>query len=237
MRTNALVRNPFLLSQIPAPLQAAGYSGVVYGVLANDPAFVSALGNRVHQPPYKGPPRAPVLYMKPRNTLAPSGSAVSVPATPGEFEVGASLGLVIGRTACRLSESSALSHVCGLVAVTDLSIPHDNFYRPALRLKARDGSCLISPFSTPLDAIDDPDSLEITVRIDAEVAQVTSTQGMVRPVSKLLAEVTEFMTLQPGDILLLGTRVGAPRVRAGQKLAVAIAGIAPVEATVQEESE
>ena len=55
-------------------------SGVVYGTLLNDPAALAALGEAVNAPPYKAPPRAPVLYLKPRNTLAADGAAVAVPA-------------------------------------------------------------------------------------------------------------------------------------------------------------
>ena len=67
--------------------------GTVYGVALNDPADIAALGEAVHQPPYKTPPQAPVLYLKPRNTWAASGDvvrflAVLVIATPCPLLIG-----------------------------------------------------------------------------------------------------------------------------------------------------
>ncbi len=195
-------------------------SGVVYGTLLNDPATLAALGDAVHAPPYKAPPQAPVLYLKPRHTLAGSGAAVEVPADGGELEIGATLGLVIGRTACRVTEMDALAHVGGVVLVADLCVPHTAVYRPCVRLRARDGSCLIGPRVVSGKAVADPNAIELTVRVDGRVAQTVRTAAMTRPAARLLRDVTEFMTLRPGDLLLLGLAAGAPRARAGQAFSI-----------------
>jgi 5-oxopent-3-ene-1,2,5-tricarboxylate decarboxylase/2-hydroxyhepta-2,4-diene-1,7-dioate isomerase len=212
-------------------------SGVVYGTLMNDPAALAALGDAANHPPYKAPPQAPVLYLKPRNTLAPSGASVAVAAEAGEFEIGAALGLVIGRTACRVGPAQALDHLAGYVIVADLSVPHDSCYRPSIRFKARDGSCLIGPQVVPRDAVANPDGLAIEVAIDGRIAQRANTAGMVRGAAQLLADVTEFMTLRPGDILLLGVSYGAPRARAGQRFAIDIAGLGRLEGVLVAEHE
>src|SRR6185312_7900572 len=98
------------------------FSGVVYGVLHNDRAALAALGDAVDAAPYKGAPRAPVLYVKPRNTLAGPGAAVVVPVEAEALEIGAGVGLVIGRTACRVREDAALDHIAGCVIVADVSV-------------------------------------------------------------------------------------------------------------------
>ncbi len=211
------------------------YSGVVYGTLMNDPAALAALGDAVMQPPYKAAPKAPVLYIKPRNTLAGPGASVVVPAEPGELEIGASLGLVFGRTACRVSEDMALEHLAGFVIVADLSVPHGSFYRPSIRFKARDGSCLIGPRMVPRHEVPDADALAVQVGVDGCVVQSTSTAGMRRGVTRLIADVTEFMTLRAGDILLLGVPAGAPRARAGQRFAIEIAGMGRLEGALVDE--
>ena len=120
--------------------------GTVYGTLLNHRDALAALGAAVHAPPYNAPPTAPVLYIKPRNTWVGAGEAVVVPAGVDELEIGATLGLVIGRTACRVREAEALSFVAGYVIVNDVSIPHASFYRPSLRFKARGTFCPIGPF-------------------------------------------------------------------------------------------
>jgi 5-oxopent-3-ene-1,2,5-tricarboxylate decarboxylase/2-hydroxyhepta-2,4-diene-1,7-dioate isomerase len=212
-------------------------SGVVYGTLLNDAPALAALGDAVHQAPYKAPPKAPVLYIKPRNTLASCGAAVEVPQEGGELEIGAALGLVVGRTACRVAEAQALEHLAGYVIVADLSVPHTRFYRPSVRFKARDGSCLVGPQVVPRSAVADPDALAIEVTIEGRVVQRADTSGMRRGAAKLLADVTEFMTLHPGDVLMLGVPHGAPRARAGQRFAIEIAGLGRLDGTLVAERE
>lgn len=204
-------------------------SGVVYGVLLNHRPALAALGDAVNAPPYKAPPKAPVLYVKPRNTLAASGDMVLVPADAPELEAGACLGIVIGRTACRVNEADALEFVAGYTIVNDVSVPHASFYRPSIRFKARDGFCPIGPGVTPSTRIPDPDALAVRVHVDGEPVHRTTTDDRQRPVARLLADVTEFMTLGPGDLLLLGVSAGAPRVRAGQHVAIEIDGLGRLE--------
>ena len=204
-------------------------SGVVYGTLLNDPAALAALGDTVNAPPYKAPPRAPVLYLKPCNTLASSGFSVTVPIDAGEFEIGGSLAMVIGRTACRVRLEDAMSHVAGFTLVADLSVPHDSFYRPSVRFKARDGSCIVGPRVVPRTAIADPGAQMLHISIDGERKHTARIASMQRSAAELLQDVTEFMTLRPGDILMLGVAFGAPRARAGQAFTVDCAGIGQLQ--------
>ena len=74
-----------------------GLSGIVYGTLLNQRNALDALGAAASQPPYQAPPRAPVLYIKPRNTLNGPDGAVVLPADVPEFEAGATLGVVFAR--------------------------------------------------------------------------------------------------------------------------------------------
>lgn len=204
-------------------------SGTVYGVLLNHAAALAALGGAVNEPPYKAPPKAPVLYVKPRNTLAASGSLTEVPAGVDALQIGANLGVVIGHAACRVAERDALSFVAGYVIVNDLSVPHDSFYRPSVRHKARDGSCVIGPAVVPRDRVRDADALALRVFVDGELVQRADTGERIRPLVRLLADVTDFMTLAAGDILLLGTSAAAPTARAGQSVAIEIDGLGRLE--------
>lgn len=196
--------------------------GTVYGTLLNHADALAALGEKVHAAPYKAPPGAPVLYIKPRNTLAGHREPVVVPEGVTQLEVGATLGLVIGATACRLTEAEALSAVAGYTVVNDLSVPHESYYRPALRFKCRDGFCPIGPAIVARRLVDDPDALQVTVAIDGAIVQRGCTSGLIRPVARLLVDVTEFMTLVPGDVLMVGVAAGAPRARAGQRVTIMI---------------
>jgi len=200
-------------------------SGVVYGTLLNHEPALQALGDAVNAAPYKAAPRAPVLYLKPRNTLAGSGDRIAVPTDAPELEIGAALGIVIGKTACRVSAEQALQFVAGYTIVNDISVVHDVFYRPSIRFKDRDGFCPLGPQVVSCDAIANPDDLLVQIFVDDELKQQTTTGERFRSVARLLADVTEFMTLCPGDVLMLGVSAHAPRVRAGQQSRIVIEGI------------
>ncbi len=198
--------------------------GTVYGTLLNFRGALAALGDTINQPPLKAPPKAPILYIKPRNTFASDGDAVLLPDGVEALEFGASLALVIGRTAYRVAERDALDVIAGYAIVNDVSVPHQPYYRPSLRFKCRDGFCPIGQVA-PRAAVPDPDALAITVEVDGEIVQRGHTSTLIRPVAKLLADVTEFMTLSRGDLLLIGVPEGAPLLRAGQRATIRIDGI------------
>ena len=208
---------------------ACRLSGAVYGCLLNHRAALAALGEAASQAPYKAPPKAPVLYVKPRNTLAAHGSAVVVPAGVDALEVGATLAIVVGRTACRVSQARALDHVAGFTIANDVSVPHASYYRPSIRFKARDGFCPLGPRVVDRAEIADPDCLAVRVLVDGELVHSATTGDMVRSVARLLADVTEFMTLAPGDMLLLGVAAGAPWVQPGHRVAIDIDGLGRLE--------
>jgi 5-oxopent-3-ene-1,2,5-tricarboxylate decarboxylase/2-hydroxyhepta-2,4-diene-1,7-dioate isomerase len=210
---------------IPFDVPPYRLSGAVYGALLNHRSALAALGDAASRPPYNAPPAAPVLYIKPRNTLAPPGSVVRIPAGVPELEVGACVGLVIGRTACRVAESRALDHVAGYLIVADVSVPHASYHRPSIRFKARDGYCPLGPAVTARAAVANPDALTIRTHLDGALVQTASTADLIRPAARLLADVTEFMTLAPGDVLALGAAAPAPRVRSGQTLRIEIDGL------------
>ena len=156
-------------------------SGTVYGTLLNHRSALDLLGDAANRPPYNAPPNAPVLFIKPRNTLALSGDVVRIPAGVPDLEVGACVGMVLGCTACKISESRALDFVAGFLIVADVSVPHANYYRPSIRFKARDGYCPLGPAVPALAAVADPGALTIRTYLDGTLVQTASTADLIRP--------------------------------------------------------
>jgi 5-oxopent-3-ene-1,2,5-tricarboxylate decarboxylase/2-hydroxyhepta-2,4-diene-1,7-dioate isomerase len=115
-------------------------------------------------------------------------------------------------------------------------VPHLPYYRPSIQFKARDGFCPLGPRVVPRAAIANPDALTIRVYIDGELKQATTTSQLVRPVARLLADVTEFMTLMPGDVLAVGVASPAPRIRAGQRAGIEIEGLGRLENPIVEDA-
>lgn len=200
-------------------------SGTVYGTLLNHQSARAAMADQFAAAPYKGAPRAPVLYVKPRNTRNVDGGIVEVPDGTPELEAAACLGIVIGRTACRVPQAQALDYVAGYLLVNDVSVPHPNYYRPSVRYKARDGFCPLGPRVTPRSNVPDPDALTIRTYVDGALVQTMNTADLERSVARLLCDVTEFMTLAPGDVLAAGAAAPAPRVHAGQTVTIECDGL------------
>jgi 5-oxopent-3-ene-1,2,5-tricarboxylate decarboxylase/2-hydroxyhepta-2,4-diene-1,7-dioate isomerase len=211
------------LSAPPAP------RGTVYGTALNFRDALAALGDATHAAPYGSPPRAPILYIKPRNTWIGAGMPIPLPAGHDAVVAGPTLGIVIARPARQVSPAAALDHVLGYTLVNDLALPHTSYYRPALQQQCRDGFCAIGPEVVPREAIPNADALSVRVWVDGVSRLASSTAGMIRPVRQLIAAVSEFMTLRSGDLLLTGLPANLPLVRAGECVTIEIEGLGRLE--------
>jgi 5-oxopent-3-ene-1,2,5-tricarboxylate decarboxylase/2-hydroxyhepta-2,4-diene-1,7-dioate isomerase len=176
----------------------------VYGVALNFRADLESL----HEPPV-----APVLYLRPRNTWNTSGAAIRIPADARELKMAGTMGVVMG----------CLNHAAGYVAVNDVSIPHESYYRPAIKQRCRDGFCVIGSEAT------DRMPEEIRILINGELRCRARIGDLVRPIDRLIADISEFLTLQPGDILLIGEPPDAPLARAGDRVRVELDGLPALE--------
>ena len=198
-------------------------TGTAYGVLLNFRAEVEALAPQMDQPPYKAPPKAPVLYVKTANTWTPSGGAVPVPARVPEVEVGATVGLVMGERGT----------VTGYVLMNDFSVPHTSFFRPPVKFKCLDGFLGVGG---ALRTDGDPDRFTLEVRIDGELRHTADFSQLVRPAVRLLADVNEFMTLHAGDVLMLGCNAGRPLAKVGERIEISAPGFEPLVNTLVKEA-
>lgn len=199
-------------------------SGTVYGVILNDRGSLDRLGAALEDAPYKGAPKAPVLYIKPANTHLASGSTVCLQAGENQVEVGATVGIVLGAAASRVKPADAAALIAGYRLVADLSLPHASYYRPAIREKCFDGACPMGEL-VPAGSVAEVRNLAITVEVDGKVVATRTFADLVRDVPQLLADVSEFMTLQPGDMLLVGVRYQAEQAARGQAVRLSAAGL------------
>lgn len=199
--------------------------GTVYGVLLNFRAELDALAPQMNQPPYKAPPKAPVLYVKTANTWSPHGSSITVPAKVDAVEVGATVGMVIG----------ADNDVEGFVLMNDLSIPHASFFRPPVKFKCVDGFLGIGPAMSDAQEVADPAQFRLEVRVNGELKQSIDFSQTVRSASQLLADVGAFMTLSHGEVLMLGCDAGRPPARPGDRIEISAPGFETLVNTLVKE--
>jgi 5-oxopent-3-ene-1,2,5-tricarboxylate decarboxylase/2-hydroxyhepta-2,4-diene-1,7-dioate isomerase len=204
-----------LRANLPTP-------GTVIGTLLNYRGALAARAAEFRAAPYGAPPHAPVLYVKPANTWIGGGDAIPLPADVEAVEAGASLAIAIGAVATRVPAARALDVVAGYAIVNDVCVPHASVFRPAIRQRCRDGFCAIGP---TLARDDSPHALGVRVFVNHRLAAENTTANLVRPVAQLVADVTEFMTLSPGDLLLTGVPEGMPLLYAGDRVCVEIDGL------------
>ncbi len=201
--------------------------GTVYGTLLNSQGEWDALRAQMDQPPYKAPPKAPVLYVKTANTWSAHGAAIPVPAHVPQVEVGATIAMVMG---------IAPRTVAGYVLMNDLSVPHASFFRPPVRFKCLDGFLGIGAGLVPPAEAGDPARFKLEVRINGELKQSFDFATLVRPAAQLLEDVNEFMTLQPGDVLMLGCGPSRPLAKAGDRIEISAPGFATLANTLVQEA-
>ena len=118
-----------------APTNPAPQAGTVYVVVLNDRGSVERMGAALTEAPYKAQPKAPILYIKPANTFATDGAQVSLPGGAEKVEIGATVGVVMGKPASRVAPEDASAFIAGYIVAADLSLPHTSYYRPAIREK------------------------------------------------------------------------------------------------------
>lgn len=202
--------------------------GTVYGTLLNFRAERDTLGARMDAPPYKGPPQAPVLYIKTANTWTPSGRSVPLPAHVPQVQVGATLGLVM----------TAANQVGGLVPLLDFSIPHDGasggYFRPPVKYRNLDGFLGVGVMQPGALAAFDFNTLALQLRIDGELRQTArfDADALLRDAATLVQDVSDFMTLRAGDVLMLGLPPQPPLAHAGQRIELTTPGFAPLSVSL-----
>ena len=137
-----------------------------------------------------------------------------MPADAKALKIAGTIGVLMGR---------APNQIAGYLAINDASIPHSSYYRPAIRQRCRDGFCVIG------SDITDRIPSEIRTWINGELRCRANIADLVRPIDRLIADITEFLTLQPGDIVLAGEPHDAPLAQAGDRVRVEMDGVPALE--------
>ncbi|HBR96450.1 MAG TPA: 5-carboxymethyl-2-oxo-hex-3- ene-1,7-dioate decarboxylase [Gammaproteobacteria bacterium] len=208
-------------------------------VALNDTTQRAAMAAAFTDAPYKQAPTQPVLYYKPRNTWNTHGQVVpwAIGGDGGAADamvVGGSLGVVIGKTACRVSAEQALSYVQGYTLVADYSLPEVSYYRPDIRGKCQDGTAPVGPQVTTADAITDPDALEVLVHVNGACQSHFPLSRLHDNVANIIAKLSHIMTLQPGEVIATGFCGERTPVQPGDTVAIEIGAIGTLVNTLGE---
>ncbi len=207
-------------------------TGTVYGVLLNYRGKWAEWEDQFNQRPYERPPQEPILYIKPLNTLSSCNEPIPLPSGQETLQVGASLAVVIGKDATRVKAGAVDDYIAGYTIANDVSIPHDNIHRPPILQKARDGFCPVGPWIVSREDVINPGNIDIRLFVNGQLKQKNHTRNLIRSIPQLIEEVTAFMTLQKGDLLLVGEPENAPLVKDGDHIRIEMSEIGVLENTV-----
>lgn len=207
--------------------------GNVFGIALNYKDLYEKLQTKFNEKPYVNEPKKPVLFIKTPNTRNQSGNRV-IKQKDDILQAGPALGIVIGKSTSRVSKSEALQHIAGYVVVNELSLPEESYYRPAIKAKCQDGFCVIG---TPVakDQVQNINQLDLRVFINGELKQQGTTANWIRTPEQIIEEISEYMPLNEGDIILTGTPYGRINLQAGDEVRIEIDQLGSVTNTVQEE--
>jgi 2-keto-4-pentenoate hydratase/2-oxohepta-3-ene-1,7-dioic acid hydratase in catechol pathway len=200
------------LRQVVAAGTAIPEPEVTYAPAVPDPGKILCVGAnyRKHAEEAGLPlPEQPIYFAKFANSLAGHREEVVLPAATerGDYEV--ELVAVIGRPARRVRREDALDHVFGYATGNDLSA-RELQMRSSQWLfgKAIDGFAPLGPYVVTADEVPDPQRLDLRTWVNGDLRQDSNTADMVFSVAEMVSDLSQIMTLEPGDVIYTGTPEG-----------------------------
>ena len=168
-------------------------------------------------------PGTPTVFLKPATSVIGPGDPIRLPAGVGRVDHEAELAVVIGRPARDLTTANALAHVWGYTVANDVTA-RDQQTSDAqwTRGKGHDTFCPLGPW---LETDLDPSDLRVRCEVDEVLRQDGNTRDLLFDVPAVLAFITSFMTLLPGDVVLTGTPAGVGPLVPGNEVTVSIEGV------------
>lgn len=179
-------------------------------------------------------PEEPMLFLKPSSAIIGDGEVIEA-GPVGRVDHEVELALVIGRTARKVPEAEALSHVSHLAVFNDITARD-------MQAKARKagnpwtlskGMDTFAPMSrpVPIARVKDVHDLDLELRVNGEVRQKGNTGDMIFGPEALVSYISRYMTLEPGDIIATGTPEGVSPLNDGDRVDASIPGVGAVRNT------
>lgn len=168
-------------------------------------------------------PKQPPLFLKALNTVIGPGEAILRPSELQRLEYEGELAVVIGRTARDVPEEAFADYVLGYTCANDVTADDWRADGQWARAKSADTFCPLGPWIET--DVADPGALPLRTRVNGRVVQDGTTADMVFGVGALLAFVTRWITLRPGDVLLTGSPAGVGPLLPGDVVEVEIDGV------------
>jgi 5-oxopent-3-ene-1,2,5-tricarboxylate decarboxylase/2-hydroxyhepta-2,4-diene-1,7-dioate isomerase len=181
-----------------------------------------------------GAQEEPLVFLKGPGSVIGHRGQTRRPADVKFMHYECELAVVIGKTARKVSRKDAMSHVAGYTVANDYAIRDylENWYRPNLRVKNRDGGTVLGPWFVDASDIGDTVHLPLRTLVNGKVTQEGNTRDFVFDIPHLIEYLSGFMTLSAGDVILTGTPEGVVDVQPGDEVVCEIEGIGRLVNTI-----
>lgn len=155
-------------------------------------------------------PKEPIIFSKATSSLSGPYDPVIIPHNSVKTDWEVELGVVIGREALYVREADALSYVAGYCTINDVSEREFQIEKGGQWIKGKSAPTFgpTGPWLVTADEISDPQSLGLTLSLNGDIVQDSSTDDMIFGVAKIISYMSQFMKLVPGDIIATGTPSG-----------------------------
>jgi 5-oxopent-3-ene-1,2,5-tricarboxylate decarboxylase/2-hydroxyhepta-2,4-diene-1,7-dioate isomerase len=179
-------------------------------------------------------PEEPLVFLKGERALNGHRQVTKRPDGVQFMHYECELTVVIGRTARNVKRGDAYDFIAGYTVANDYAIRDylENWYRPNLRVKNRDGATPLGPWLVDTADVPDPMALALKTTVNGAVTQSGSTKDMIFDVPFLIEYFSSFMTLNPGDLILTGTPDGVVDCQPGDVVVTEIEGIGALMNTI-----
>lgn len=184
-------------------------------------------------------PKVPLVFIKSPSSVTGHRHPVCRPNDVEYMHYESELVAVIGKTARKVRRADAMDYIGGYTMCNEFAIRDylENYYRPNLRVKSRDSLTPLGPYV--IDALDvgDPSDLAVRTYVNGELRQDGSTRDLIFDIPYLVEYLSEFMTLQPGDMISTGTPYGVSDVVPGDEVVVEVEKVASLKNFIVSEAE
>jgi len=179
-------------------------------------------------------PDEPLVFLKGERSLNGHRETTLRPAGVQFMHYECELAVVMGRKARKVKRGDAYDFVAGYTVANDYAIRDylENWYRPNLRVKNRDGATPLGPWLVDAKDIADPMALALRTTVNGKVTQEGNTKDMIFDVPYLIEYFSSFMTLNPGDLILTGTPDGVVDCQPGDVVVTEIEGLGALMNTI-----
>ncbi len=182
-------------------------------------------------------PEEPIFFGKVGSIVIGPDDNIRIPPRVGRVDHELELGVIIGKKASRISEDEAYQYVAGYTVFNDVTAralqrQDKAAQNPWFRSKNMDTFAPMGPCMVTRNGISDPMNLQMELRVNGVVRQKVSTANMIFPIPTLLAYVTRYLTLYPGDVLATGTPEGVSELHEGNVVEAEIERIGILRNTV-----